>query len=151
MTVEAILGVIACVIVGIGLIWYSLHLRSKVEASANWLQAAGAITSAQVIQDTSSDSSEYRVDVRYCYVVNGQSCTGHRIAFTNRAFVRKKKAEEQLLGYPLNGPVTVFYDPSSVTESVLERDAPAVNQYMIGGAALLVFGLVLLIVQLIHG
>jgi uncharacterized membrane protein len=136
-----------CVVVGIALIVYSLIQRNRVKASRSWQTAMGTIVKAEVVEGRSTDSVEYSVSVAYDYVVNGVRCTGKRIGFGARSYIRKKKAQEQLERYPVNSSVTVYFNPEKPEESILVREAPYTTLNLAIGIAIL--GLAVLIVVLL--
>jgi hypothetical protein len=121
---------VICVLFGVGAVFYGIRQKNRVEASQSWLSAMGTITSAQVVQNLTTDSVEYNVLLRYEYVVNGIGYSGQRIGFNSRAYLRKKGALAQLERYPVNSQIMVYFDPQKPADSVLVREAPFSTLYV---------------------
>ncbi|MBN1316445.1 MAG: DUF3592 domain-containing protein [Anaerolineales bacterium] len=128
---------------GVFLIVYSVRSRKKAEASQTWPSATGRITEAEIKESTSTDDDDvtrvtYYPAVRYEYQVDDQVYTGKRISFGGIvSSSSRSKAETELARYPVDGEVTVYYNPEKPEEAVLEQKAS-------GSKMGLVFGVVCL-------
>jgi hypothetical protein len=107
----------------------------------------GTIRKAEVIQDTGPDSSGFFVSVLYDYSVDGAAHQGSKVGFRQRAYLRKKKAQEVVDRYQTNTAVAVFYDPEKPAEAVLVREYPDNVLLIVCGAGLLILVVVILLFQ----
>ena len=110
---------------GVAAIIFGIRNPKKATESQSWPKATGKITRAEVVRETDTDeegftSTTYRPDFEYQYEVAGSEFSNTRVSFGGTtSYSSKKKAEEKLNQYPLNGTVNVYYDPQSPAESVL--------------------------------
>jgi len=90
-----------------------------------------------------NESIDYQLHVAYEYVMNGSTLVGRRIAFGQRNYGRKKKAEAEIARYPVGAPVMVWVSPIDPRDAVLERSAPGAMLYLVLGIALVVMAVVI--------
>ena len=100
--------------------------KKKSEDSQAWSATTGEITESYVRESHSQDSdgytsTSYYPEVRYRYQVMGAEYQGKRIAFGGDVGGSHKKARQMLTPYPVGQRMTVYYDPNSPEEAVLER------------------------------
>jgi hypothetical protein len=132
--------------VGIFLIVSSLRSRKKAEASQGWLNTSGRITTAEIKRsvnrdDDGNESYAYYPAMTYDYEVRGQHYTGKRITFGNIvANSNQAKVAAELARYPVDGEVTVYYNPEKPSEAVLERKAGGSTWGLVVGIILLSLG-----------
>ena len=108
------------------LLFFTLRTRKKSEASLNWPSTSGAITSASVRQNSSTDEDghvrhSYSPLVEYDFSVNGQAYTGKRINYGITASPTRAAAQKEVDRFPVGMQVTVFYNPEKPNEAVLEK------------------------------
>jgi len=143
---ESGVAALSSAIIGVGLLGYGLHLRSKLRACQGWPEATGMVTQSAVEVDDG-----YEVRVVYEYSVNGVGYSGSRIQFGSQtSYLRKGRAEAAVSRYPVNSHVTVYYDPENPAEAVLDRTSPSGLEYMVIGIVCLVM-MVLVILYPAHG
>jgi hypothetical protein len=136
---------VSCALIGGVLLAVGLYQRSRLQASQSWQQAMGTITKAEIEIVRDADSSGYQVSVLYDYVVDGVHYAGKRIRFSDRSYVRKKRAQAELDRYPVNSSVLVYFDPAKPSDAVLSREYPDRIMLMISGMCLLVLAAVILL------
>jgi hypothetical protein len=120
-----------------------IHRRNQVQASLNWLQAPGTVTSGTIAVIKGDDSTGYAPEVTYSYVVNGTGHTGKRIRFNRRQYMLKSRAQKELDRYPVNTGVIVYFDPVSPGDAVLIRETTDSTGLTVGGIVIFIFAVVL--------
>ncbi|MBN1536535.1 MAG: DUF3592 domain-containing protein [Anaerolineales bacterium] len=135
---------------GVFLIYSAIKGRQKAGESQQWPSTAGQIAEARVTRSMHTDSDgdtsySYAPHVRYTYQVGGQEFTGDKITFGfTKTHSSESKAQQALSRFPLGGQVSVYYNPASPEEAVLERTA--------GGSTVgMVIGIVFLLVSICVG
>ncbi len=108
----------------------------------------GRIAFSDVVIDpqsgTSDDRSWYSTDIRYEYIVSGETFTGSRISFADASSQDLRSIQGVTHRYPVGGEVTVHYDPVDISSSVLEPGLHGGNAVpLILGPALIGFGLLI--------
>jgi hypothetical protein len=117
-------------------------------ASARWPTAAGTVTTADVIEEVTEDTSDdkspirkkiyrYQVDLRYAYQVGKRDFVGtaENWGWTG-VYGLRELAEKAAAQYSRGQPVVVYYDPAQPGNAVLEPGSRK------GSLAPLIFGLV---------
>ena len=141
MPVDAAGYLAICATVGVLAIIYGLYQRRRLRASAAWNQTLGTIAAAEVVEDNAGDSVQFKLHVRYQYVVDGRHYTGNRVEFGGRQYIRKKKAQAQLERFPVDSSVIVYFNPDKPEDAVLIRSAPSSRGYLIGGILAIAFAI----------
>lgn len=132
---------------GIALILFSVNSKKKAGASQQWPKTSGTIFVSEVRQSASTDDDgrtryAYYPHVEYSYSISGQTYTGKQIAFGGvQGFNNSNQAQTNLIKYPVNAPVWVFYNPQNPAEAVLERIAGG------GAKTAKTIGIILLVVS----
>lgn len=119
---------------------FGYHAMTSARESAGWPHTDGEIRESQLITREQRDGSfVFRAHVVYAYIALGIEYEGERIRFgtDGAASPNRHRAEQWVEEYPAGRKVTVYYDPQSPSESVLEPGAHA-DAY-----ALLALGIVL--------
>jgi hypothetical protein len=127
----------------------ALVFHRQVWASQSWHTADGRILVADIeayrTWVSSSDASpsgwrtRFRPSIVYTFEVNGQQYVSDRVSFGGQigwsaaSFVSGRVAK-----YPVDSPVTVYYNPQNPAESVLERRASGIVVLWIVAATLVV-------------
>jgi len=161
-TVTAIIFFVVFAGVGIGLTIYAYGLHGKAKASKNWPPADGTISSSSVSQHKSSskDSTTYHAEVYYKYSVNGTNYSNNQVTFGDYGSGSPGHAQKIVNRYPAGKTVTVYYNPATPEESVLEPGVVWFVRVMLGAGivfalvgvpGLLVVGLRLLLVAFVLG
>lgn len=68
-------------VVGLGMLGYGARFWWTSHQVAEWPTAQGTLLERGLIEDGGSDSTTYRVKVRYVYVAAGRNCQSDRLAF----------------------------------------------------------------------
>jgi hypothetical protein len=95
-------------------------------AMQTWTSAPGTVLSAEIYSYTQwKDGVQrryYAPRVTYRYTVNGRQYEGDRLNLAGEsAWNRPGLAERKLQKYPVDAPITVYYNPKAPAEAVLER------------------------------
>lgn len=116
--------------------------------SKNWTETAGNIDYIELeeIHDSPASSmstnkgfTEYRINLKYTYNVDGNEYTGTRFyPLIPNVFSDRKYANELLEKYSSNNAVKVYYDPNSPSMSCLitSKDMLNINYPLLGFFAL---------------
>ncbi len=94
---------------------------SSILAARGWTETECVITSSQVEENSGSDGSTYRVDIRYTYQDDWGSYEGDRYDFStgsSSGYAGKAKVVE---AHPPGSEVTCYVDPEDPTRSVINR------------------------------
>ncbi len=137
---------------GVWVLWFGVQDVIDAAQSAGWAEVQGEVSSAtiEVYQGSSSggglknsrnassggSGSTYAPHIEYEYQVGSQRFTGDRVTFgdrSDRAYARSKVAL-----YPAGANVTVHYDPSDPSSSVLETGRTSVTYAVPVGGVLLI-------------
>jgi hypothetical protein len=134
------------ILVGVGVIIFTLRNRKKSQASISWPTANGVVVRSQISTSSSEDSDGYTTttyspEVVYEYTASGQTFQGKRISYDTLSSTSKKNAEKITGKYQVGVPVTVSYDPQNPQESVLERRVASLTGGIIFSAIFIVIGL----------
>jgi len=133
---------------GVAAIIFGIRNRKKGTESQNWPKVMGKISRAEVLEELDTDeegftSKSYKPEIEYQYGVGDEEFTSTKVSFGGtRTYSSHKKAEESLINYPLNGSVSVFYNPQDPSESVLIQGTK-------GTMGLIIVGIVFLAVSII--
>jgi hypothetical protein len=147
MTLTIIVG-IGFLIVGIVLLFAGLQARKKALAAQQWPTVAGTITSATLEEDRHVDHETHRTSVTYVptiqyqYQVGGSNLVGNRIGFSKTGY-DYSTASKKLAKYPLNGSVTVHYDPASPNEAVVNTSTKGSIVLIIVSIIVMAIGIVI--------
>lgn len=77
-------------------------------------------------------AKKYMPLVCYEYDVDGVDYVSYRVGVRSPLFASEEDASERCREYPLNAPVTVYYDPQNPTYAILDR-AIEPGLYVCGG------------------
>ena len=117
------------VIIGIGLIIYSLNDLIKGISSKNWQSVEGRIVTATTYSN--------RAFIQYVYELNGASYKGSKVSFG--LFSGTFDVSAQMRKYDENDIVDVYYNESDPMKSVLEPGiGDAVLPFLLGFVIVLV-------------
>lgn len=122
--------------VGFGLTGYALSALWQSKAAERWPTVSGRIIASNFDINRDDDSTSYRTDVEYEYVVNGLELTGKRIAFGYTGSSGKRFHRDVYEMLQPDTTVAVRYHPDNPTRAVLTYGP---NRSII---VLLIFGMV---------
>jgi ABC-type bacteriocin/lantibiotic exporter with double-glycine peptidase domain len=132
-------GSIVCVILPLVIVFWLLFrlirqrkadIQQVNQASLEWVQTTGTILESKVTESSStntdgSTSTNYQVNVRYRYQVNGQEFSNKTIRAGDRLgvnlFPTESKAQAEASQFPVGAVVPVYYDPQNPAHSALVR------------------------------
>jgi uncharacterized protein DUF3592 len=97
---------------------------------ASWTETQCDVLSSQVTEVPSSDSSTYKVDIRYTWTAGGSTRVGSRYDFMAGSSSGREGKQRIVDRYPPGARVTCWVDPDDPNEAVLYRGLSPV--YLIG-------------------
>ena len=109
-------------LLGCFLAWHGIRLHRLASASASWPAATGTILACRIRRDYDEDTGKHWILLlEYEYLVGGERFTSGRVRF-GEDNPRMTEMESLRVGdrYPLQSPVTVFYNPANPAQAVLE-------------------------------
>lgn len=123
--------------------------------SESWPQVTGDITISRIGSSTSRSSpgganksstsdTDYSVEIRYNYEVEGQAYKGYRLRFGSNDHDRRSDAQKEQRQFPEGKKVSVYYHPEKPGRSVLVRGTQGNWGQLIGLSICLLCGLVIL-------
>ncbi|NIW79322.1 MAG: DUF3592 domain-containing protein [Calditrichae bacterium] len=131
--------VLAFFIGGVVALYFGIRNRQKGTESQNWPQVTGTITKAGVKKDHDTDAegfttTTYIPEVEYEYQLGEDVYSNGQISFGGtKTYNSRKKAEEAISQYPLDGRISVFYNPEKPDESVLIQGTKGTMALIIAG------------------
>ena len=139
-------------LIGLFLIVNYFRHRSKHQASEGWAQVEGKVVKSSIREDVSRDSDSdhqttYYPEVEYVYSFMGQEYRGSNIVFGPKQGGGRSGAQKTVNKYPLDGKVTVYYDPNKPEDSVLERSLSKTS--LVYGIVCIVIAVVTFVVQMV--
>lgn len=109
-----------CVIMGGVFVYAGNQALSSAKTTADWARTDGQVLSSSVESTQQGTSRTYHPLIVYEYRLQGVVLHGTRLTVGDHAFTRSTEAQAVVNRYPVGRAVTVYYNPVSVTESVLE-------------------------------
>jgi ankyrin repeat protein len=110
---------------------YELYYSTKRRASLSWPQVTGTISRTGVTGRGSIFGSSIKAKVIYLYEVHGVSHVGTRTGFDQVTYATEKQAQAALTAYPVNSPVTVYFDPANPESAVLTREYHSIRRLLV--------------------
>jgi hypothetical protein len=132
-------GVVLCIM--------ALYYFRQARESKSWPSTPGIIISSGVcrVADVSDhEETQFKAEIRYSYTIDQDTYTSNRIRILpNMPTASSVLASKSIATYPMDSPVTVYYNPDRPTQAVLEPGVTVdLIAFMIIGIALLVGSLV---------
>lgn len=122
--------------IGLGILGYGLQSLRKALAVGDWPTVEGRFLEREFTEDRDSDSTTYRVTVRYAYRVNDREYTGDRLAFGYGGSSGRESHQRIYRTLMRGDAVLVRYNPADPAEAVLSK---GLNTSIL---TLLIFGLI---------
>jgi hypothetical protein len=120
--------------------WFAFGIPlTRVVAARGWDGVPCRVESAELHENSDSDGSTFRVDVRYGYTIGGLERVGDRYKFTRMSSSGRSGKLEAIEELRRNRARTCWVNPANPDESVMIRDLTA---DMLFGLIPLVFALV---------
>lgn len=113
-------GAIFCVFGSPVMAFFLTRIFLEAKASASWPTTPGIIQKVAV-RETSV--SRYYADVSYTYSAAGRDYTGTRISASDGEYNVRDGAVQAIHGLHVGQGVTVYYDPSNPSQSVIRAGA----------------------------
>ena len=114
-------------------VWLGLYQRRRVRASQGWPSTLGKIVSSKLVEGSSSEGGRtISAEVVYSYTVAGQEFRSDHRSFGGAGSGSLAGENAIIARYPAGSSVTVYYNPVTPGDAVLERAS---------GMAGLMFGL----------
>ncbi len=98
--------------------------------TGDWPETEGIITSSEVYTSESSEGgTNYCLDISYKYTVDNVNYTGYRVSYSSEDSCDSwsQNADDD---YPEGKTISVYYDPSDPSESVLETGFAGVDFFL---------------------
>jgi hypothetical protein len=130
---------------GGGALVSGIAMVAKARRMAAWPSAPGVVVRSEVItkRDTGADpgtpSRSYHARVEFSYAVAGRQYRGSRVGVADAGGTLPGVAESVARRYAAGKEVTVYYNPQSPGESLLERTGAAgwgILLVLVGGSIL---------------
>ena len=134
---------------GLGYIYYGWTSLQDARTSVNWPVTPGTIVNSRVETHTTDGETYYSTTVEYVYTVDGVEYSSDVVRFgaprpgglsqyfNRRPDLPRPGARESPM-YPVGKAVSVSYEPSNVTNAVLEPGGESYDFLYLGGALALV-------------
>lgn len=123
---QFLIGGIACTLLAFALINYIFKTQRRFEASATWPKVDGLIVESELFHGKAAPGKgpNYAPQVRYEYKVGDTQYESRRIGLISISGSNRVAATNILKAYPKGSQVSVWYDPTKPSYSVLNREAP---------------------------
>ncbi len=127
-------------------IWFQLRTKKM----RTWRSTLGEVTVSDIEerkhQEGFFSGRYYKPRVCYKFVVDGKTFTGSNFSSQNFTIGFKEEAQELMKNFPPGKNVTVYFDPTEPTKSVLELpNYAAARVFLIVGSAIGVITLLVMI------
>ena len=106
---------------GLGMLVFGVLNLIKAKESEEWEGVDGVITSSEISEHRGEDSTTYGADVTYTYRIKGKEYEGDSVTVSEMSTSNYGRAQKIVAQYPKGDDVTVYYDSSDPSDSVLER------------------------------
>jgi hypothetical protein len=140
---------VSLMLVGMGVLGFGSWQLNRASLSEWWSSVPGTILSSEIqeISRHEEADSNYRVNVRYVYTVDGKKYEGNRLRFGFASYDDRWAAEQEKLRFASGNEVQVLYDPENPSQAVLIKGAGGGVWIPFAiGAAMTGIGLILCIV-----
>ena len=135
------------VLLGGVLLYSGNQALSSARATADWARTAGRVLASSVESTPLETSQAYHPLIVYEYRLQGLVLHGTRLSLGEHAFSRYTEAQAVVNRYPVGRAVTVYYNPLSVTDAVLEPGSRGWPYVILGiGGLCILTGLCLAVV-----
>ena len=133
------------VITGAVILFFGVRQMQRANASQTWPSVPGVVTVAELgkqISNNGNDSTSYRADISYDYVVDDTSYINSAIQFGQVSSSDPSVARAVLKRYEVGKRVDVYYNPANPAQAVLEPGMRGSTWFLpIFGAIFLLAGL----------
>jgi hypothetical protein len=115
-------GLVFISIVGMGLIYYAVHLSIDSIKAKKWPTTTGTVISSEVESKIKSNGkgTVYVPKIVYSYTIGSEKYTSDLVNSMYLATSNSNIAERKVKKYPVNSNVTVYYNPNKLKDSALE-------------------------------
>jgi len=123
---------------GMAMIVRWVYLMYRAIHSKNWPSNFGTITSSEIVR---VGRSSWLPKITYKYSANEEEFEGKRIRLSSSSCSMQCLAQKVLDNYPLNSPVSVFYNPNNPKDSVLSPGVTMrILELLLGGVMMIAGG-----------
>ncbi len=134
------------VITGAVILFFGVRQMQRASASQTWPSVPGVVTVAELgkqIGNDENDSTSYRADISYDYVVDDASYINGAIQFGQVSSSDPSVARAILKRYAVGQAVEVYYNPANPAQAVLEPGMRGATWFLpIFGSIFLLVGFV---------
>lgn len=99
-------------------------------AASSFPTAEGTITESKVVEQSDTDGTSYRAQLRYTYRVAGRDYTADRDRYWTLSGGRAA-AMQRVQSHPVGSKVTVHYNPADPSDALLRPDITAADSFML--------------------
>lgn len=146
MIIRNILGPLF-ILIGIMMLFQSIRNIYRISETHDWIQTEASVSSIEIGVEEKVRGNKYYLVINYSFVVNDQTFSGNRISFESGMVYNSEglaqAAAEKYLNKEDKSKLTIYYDPESPYNSVIERGEKK-KEY-----PLLAFGLVFLLIGVV--
>ena len=129
---RSIIGYILTILIGLGLLFFSIRDFINAKESISWPCSQGRITSSWVRFDPGAEEgSSYQPRVTYEFYINWKRYEGNRIAFGDNNTESSFSAQRIVDRYPVGKEVKVYYKPDNPHTCLLEPGLKAQAYYLL--------------------
>ena len=118
-------------VIGIAVLLTGVSSSQQAIGSSQWPTVPGAVTASWVDSyittptptsngSVGAGSTFYTPQIRYSYIVSNRTFAGSQVGFGDYSSTDSSHAEQVTARYPVEQPVTVYYDPKNPAQAVLE-------------------------------
>lgn len=134
---------------GLGITYGTFILPlQRILAARNWAPVEAVVTKSAVREHRGDDSTTYSVYIAYRYTFHDRTYQGDRYRFASGSSSGHAAKQRIVAAHPAGRAITVYVDPASPEESVIQRDAGGALYlgllpllFALVGAVILFFGI----------
>ncbi|CAM1346122.1 DUF3592 domain-containing protein [Tenacibaculum crassostreae] len=134
------IGAVIFLVIGIIVLGYGFHLKSKTKKTKNWVTTNGKILDIKLTRVLLDESQDFNCEIKYSFFAKNNKIEGNRIL----PFIGISSNEENIKIYEKlkNAEnVEVHYNPKNLKESCLVKESNYLNTgIIILGLTALLFG-----------
>jgi hypothetical protein len=119
---EAVAAVVICLLLGLGLLAYSVALWQRGRQSRRWPNVQGRMLTSQLHLVEWDEGAAIWPEIEYEYCVKQRTFRSQSVALGHLlSLILPGEAERLVAHYPAGAAVTVHYNPDNPQEAILEQ------------------------------
>lgn len=96
----------------------------QIQRAKSWMPVPGTVVASRVVAHRGTDSTTYRVEMRYEYEVDGRTLRGDRYHFMTGSSSGRSGKQAIVDAHPPGKEITVYVNPADPSDAVVERGYP---------------------------